>query len=87
MKAIIVDDEFLAREELKYFIQNYSKIVKDNGTLVYATCSILPIENEKQIETFLNSTEGKGFKLISQETLYPSETNFDGFFMALLQKT
>ncbi|WP_291651085.1 LytTR family DNA-binding domain-containing protein [Clostridium sp.] len=26
MKAIIVDDEFLAREELKYFIQNYSKI-------------------------------------------------------------
>lgn len=68
-------------------LQNYSKIVKDNGTLVYATCSILPIENEKQIETFLNSTEGKGFKLISQETLYPSETNFDGFFMALLQKT
>lgn len=26
MKAIIVDDEFLARGELKYFIQNYSKI-------------------------------------------------------------
>lgn len=26
MKAIIVDDEYLAREELKYFIQNYSEI-------------------------------------------------------------
>jgi two-component system LytT family response regulator len=26
MKAIIVEDEFLAREELKYFIKNYSKI-------------------------------------------------------------
>jgi two-component system LytT family response regulator len=26
MKAIIVEDEFLAREELKYFITNYSKI-------------------------------------------------------------
>lgn len=26
MKAIIVDDEFLAREELKYFIQNYSNL-------------------------------------------------------------
>lgn len=26
MKAILVEDEFLAREELKYFITNYSKI-------------------------------------------------------------
>ncbi|OOM78303.1 LytTR family DNA-binding domain-containing protein [Clostridium sp. BL-8] len=26
MKAIIVEDEFLAREELKFFIKNYSKI-------------------------------------------------------------
>lgn len=26
MKAIIVEDEFLAREELKYFIQNYSEL-------------------------------------------------------------
>ncbi|MDF2504225.1 LytTR family DNA-binding domain-containing protein [Clostridium sp.] len=26
MKGIIVEDEFLAREELKYFIKNYSKI-------------------------------------------------------------
>ena len=26
MRAIIVEDEFLAREELKYFIKNYSSI-------------------------------------------------------------
>lgn len=26
MRAIVVDDEYLAREELKYFIQNYSQI-------------------------------------------------------------
>jgi len=26
MKAIIVEDEFLAREELKHFIKNYSSI-------------------------------------------------------------
>lgn len=26
MKAIIVEDEFPAREELKYFIKNFSKI-------------------------------------------------------------
>ena len=26
MKAIVVDDEFLAREELKYFINNFSNI-------------------------------------------------------------
>ena len=28
-------------------LENYSKIVKPGGKLVYATCSILPSENEK----------------------------------------
>jgi 16S rRNA (cytosine967-C5)-methyltransferase len=31
-------------------LESYSKIVKPGGKLVYATCSILPSENQEQIE-------------------------------------
>lgn len=36
-------------------ITEYSKYVKDGGTLVYSTCSICPQENEKIIEYFLST--------------------------------
>jgi 16S rRNA (cytosine967-C5)-methyltransferase len=34
-------------------LESYSKIVKPGGKMVYATCSILPSENQEQIERFL----------------------------------
>ncbi|MEZ4818104.1 MAG: methyltransferase domain-containing protein [Flavobacteriaceae bacterium] len=67
-------------------LQNYSKMVKENGDLVYATCSILPSENTLQIKDFLTSETGKSFTLVKEETIYPSESGFDGFYMALLKK-
>src|SRR5690606_15110676 len=36
-------------------LQQYSRMVKPGGQMVYATCSILPSENKKQVETFLTS--------------------------------
>ena len=33
-------------------------LVKPGGTLVYVTCSLLPQENDQQIEAFLESTPG-----------------------------
>ncbi|GIX40529.1 MAG: RNA methyltransferase [Leptospiraceae bacterium] len=61
----------------------YSKMLKEGGYLLYATCSILPLENEYQIQWFIkNKTQ---FELIKYQTIYPSE-GFDGFFMALLKK-
>jgi 16S rRNA (cytosine967-C5)-methyltransferase len=33
-------------------LESYSKIVKPGGKMVYATCSILPSENQDQIEVF-----------------------------------
>ncbi|MBD3725175.1 MAG: RsmB/NOP family class I SAM-dependent RNA methyltransferase [Flavobacteriaceae bacterium] len=39
-------------------LENYSKIVKPGGKLVYATCSVLPSENQEQIKHFLNSVHG-----------------------------
>ncbi len=67
-------------------LDSYSKMVRPGGNLVYATCSILPSENEMQVSAFLGREEGKDFKLISEEKLMPSKTGHDGFYIALMEK-
>lgn len=67
-------------------LQNYSKIVKPGGKLVYATCSILPSENQEQIKHFLSTKEGKNFKFIKDKNVFAHQSGFDGFYMALLEK-
>jgi 16S rRNA (cytosine967-C5)-methyltransferase len=54
--------------------------------LVYATCSILPSENEKQVQAFLNRENGKDFTLLKEQKILPSKSGFDGFYISLLQK-
>ena len=80
--------EFLdeIRKTQQEILQDYSAMVKDGGKMVYATCSILPSENKQQITTFLDSEAGKNFKLIKDKNVSPSESGFDGFYMALLEK-
>lgn len=77
-------------EEIKkvqqQILQDYSKILKKGGKMVYATCSVLPSENEKQIEIFLNSEAGKDFTFIEDRKILAHESGFDGFYMALLEK-
>ncbi|MGB7785280.1 MAG: methyltransferase domain-containing protein [Salinimicrobium sp.] len=73
----------LTQEEI---LKQYSKIVKDGGKMVYATCSVLPSENQEQVEKFLASEEGKDFSLKEDRKILSSETGFDGFYMALLEK-
>jgi|TARA_B100000902_G_scaffold195542_1_gene186819 16S rRNA (cytosine967-C5)-methyltransferase len=68
-------------------LDSYSRMVKPGGQMVYATCSILPSENEKQVQDFLERKSGKEFKFVKEEKVFPSESGFDGFYMALLQKT
>ncbi len=46
-----------------------SKLVKPGGGLVYATCSVLPAENERQIEAFLAAHPD--FELVPVATLWP----------------
>lgn len=67
-------------------LQNYSKMVKKGGQMVYATCSILPQENTDQVQTFLSSENGKDFALIKEKHCYASIEGFDGFYMALLTR-
>ncbi len=67
-------------------LQQYSKMVKPGGKLVYATCSILPSENQNQIAHFLTSEEGKKFTFIKDKKVFAHISGFDGFYMALLEK-
>lgn len=80
--------EFLDRikNTQREILDSYSKMVRPGGNLVYATCSILPSENEMQVSAFLGREEGKDFKLISEEKLMPSKTGHDGFYIALMEK-
>jgi 16S rRNA (cytosine967-C5)-methyltransferase len=67
-------------------LQQYSLIVKPGGRLVYATCSILPSENDEQVAKFLESSVGQQFFLIQERKILPQDEGFDGFYMALLER-
>lgn len=67
-------------------------LLKPGGTLLYATCSVLPAENQQQIQQFLAhhpdaSAVALGLDITaSQWQLLPGEQAADGFFYAKLQK-
>jgi 16S rRNA (cytosine967-C5)-methyltransferase len=75
-------------------LDSASRLVKSGGRLIYATCSLLPEENEKQIERFLADHSdfsvincGEFLKISSPSpylSLTPFEHNTDGFFGAVL---
>jgi 16S rRNA (cytosine967-C5)-methyltransferase len=67
-------------------LENYSKMVKPGGKLVYATCSVLPSENQEQIKHFLEGDTGKNFTFVKDSKILASESGFDGFYMALLER-
>jgi len=57
----------------------YSKMLKVGGKMVYATCSILPSEDEMQVQQFID--EHKHWELLEEKRAWPSEGG-DGFYMA-----
>ena len=67
-------------------LQQYSKMVKPGGKMVYATCSILPSENQQQVEFFLASESGKDFTFIKDKKILASTSGYDGFYMAQLER-
>ncbi len=81
MKADFLDKVRSTQQDI---LQNYSKIVRVGGKMVYATCSLLPSENELQIQHFIS--ENPNFKLLAEQTLLPSVFGFDGFYMASLER-
>ena len=80
--------EFLdqIRQTQAQILEQYSQLVKDGGQLVYATCSVLPSENQQQVQHFLQSEAGKHFALIEEHPISATE-GYDGFYMAKLVKS
>lgn len=83
-----LEPEFLDRikKTQSEILNSYSKMVKSGGQLVYATCSILPSENEEQVKKFLASDHGKEFSFVKEEKILSHQSGFDGFYMALLKR-
>ena len=81
----------------KTILQNASGAVKKGGSLIYCTCSLLPVENENVIVQFLANnpqfTLGHIPETINQSLVdksgffrtYPHIHNMDGFFGAIFQ--
>lgn len=87
----------------RHILTSASVMVKKGGRLIYATCSVLPEENEEQVEWFLS--ENPTYKVLDCRTLWqecvggetpvegpylhlsPATSLTDGFFCAVLQNT
>ncbi len=90
-------EDILALQAIQHqLLQRLWPLLKQGGMLLYATCSVLPEENDRQIARFLN--EHADAKLQSIEAnwgrstpagrqILPGEENMDGFFYAVLCKT
>ena len=64
-------------------LENCSKYLKENGELVYSTCSILQEENELLIEKFIKNNSK--FEMIKMDKIQPNEEQ-DGFFICKLKR-
>jgi 16S rRNA (cytosine967-C5)-methyltransferase len=65
-------------------LERYPSMLKPGGIMVYATCSIFPSENQKQVQKFLQNHSA--FKLLEEHNTSPYKDGYDGFYMARIQK-
>jgi 16S rRNA (cytosine967-C5)-methyltransferase len=77
--------DFIERvQELQqHILTDYSTMLKPGGLMAYSTCSLMPSENNRQVEKFLAANTN--FTLVTEKHIWPSE-GFDGFYMALIRK-
>lgn len=69
----------------KEIFQSALEFVKPEGHIVYATCSILPQENQEQVAFF---EKNYGVTLVQPVfSSFPSKGGMDGFFAAVFKKT
>ena len=80
------DSDIAQLTELQYAILTHIwPYLKTGGTLVYATCSVLPEENKLQICRFLKENPNAKQQGELRQFL-PTELGGDGFFYAVLNK-
>jgi 16S rRNA (cytosine967-C5)-methyltransferase len=66
-------------------IKDYSVMTKPGGKMVYATCSVLPSENQDQVRNFLAEHKDE-WTLEEEKSWTPNQNGFDGFYAARLIK-
>ncbi|MBN2852589.1 MAG: 16S rRNA (cytosine(967)-C(5))-methyltransferase RsmB [Clostridia bacterium] len=74
-------DETLLKTQ-KLLLEQSTHYLKKHGRLLYATCTILPCENEMMMDWFLKNYP---FKLVKMEFIMPNENSM-GFFYSLMEK-
>lgn len=75
-------DELL--ETQAKILSEYTRMLKPGGMMVYATCSIMPSENQQQIAAFIEQHPTR-YSLVQDLSIMPSQ-GYDGFYMALIKK-
>lgn len=81
------EDDIINLSKLQLdILNNASKYLKDDGILLYSTCSIEPLEDENVIELFLK--ENQNFSLLGNGNVkfFPNVDDTDGFFISKLIK-
>jgi 16S rRNA (cytosine967-C5)-methyltransferase len=83
----------------RQILNQAATLVQPNGTLIYATCSVLPAENQTIVQQFLDTHEGWRIQPLHERvgddraqeigdgtflSLTPHEHGTDGFFAAVL---
>ncbi|WP_419571694.1 16S rRNA (cytosine(967)-C(5))-methyltransferase RsmB [Rheinheimera sp.] len=74
-------------------LQKIWPLLKPGGVLLYATCSVLPDENQQQISAFLQAQPDAELVPLSAEhsdsqwQILPGQQQMDGFYYAKLRKT
>ena len=81
---LTMEDLERLQQTQKEILDDYSKMVKANGRLIYATCSLFEVENQKQVSDFIK--RHPEWTLIKEEIYRPDLQGFDGFYGAVLQR-
>jgi len=87
------DIEQLAQLQQK-ILQNLWQKLKPGGTMLYATCSIMPEENKLQMKQFLQQTPDAKLIVINEDEtiddpgwqILPGQHNMDGFYYCRIGK-
>lgn len=77
------DMEKLAEVQLK-ILENSAGYLRENGTLIYSTCTVSDIENRGVIDRFLK--KNKNFSIVLEKQLFPYIDSSDGFYFCALQR-
>ncbi len=86
------DDIEKLAELQSQILKNIWSLLKPGGTLLYATCSILPEENSTQVQRFIENNNDVDLIPITENEsdigwqILPNEHSMDGFYYAKLVK-